>query len=186
MMALLSLVTGFLSPFIPDLLKIFRAKQDYAHELAMRQLDREIQKEMGRIDLSKSLSATDVQDAISARQMGPTYGLKLLDALSEETGRFMRFIRGCLISALAFIEVVNGTIRPGIAYWVFGFWGSVKMGKFYLAYSSTVGSGAADWQSALVAISTSLVAVWDEHDWILVDYIAGFYFGARHRLKSMS
>jgi hypothetical protein len=183
MIALLSLISGFLSPFLPDIFKIATTWQDHRHELAMRQLDREIQKELGQIDLQRTLAAGDVQDAISARQMGPTYGLGLLDALSGETGRFMRFIRGSLILALALIEVVNGLVRPGIAYWVMGFWGSVKLARMVLAYQSTVGAGAADWPTALAALATALAAVWEDHDWILVDYVAGFYFGARHRMK---
>ena len=36
MLAILSAILGFAGPFIPELLKLFRQKQDNAHELAVK------------------------------------------------------------------------------------------------------------------------------------------------------
>lgn len=179
MMALLSLLAGFLSPFIPDLIKIFRAKQDYAHELAMRELDRQIQREVGIIDMNKTLAASDVQDAISARQMGPVYGLKLLDALDKEKGWFMKMIKGGLIWALSIIEVMNGLIRPSIAYLVVGLWVALKLSQAYFAYKAGFDGSALD--AAAVAMTT----IWSDHDFLMLEYVMGFFFGARHRMKTI-
>ena len=178
MFALLAPFMGFFSAFLPDLIKYFQAKQEFAHDERMRQLDIEAQKFVATVQLDQTIAKGDIDDAVSARSMTPSYGTKLLDAVAGEQGWFLRFIKGALILALALIEVLNGLMRPTVVYYVMGLWGGVKAARFYLYLSA---SGSHDW--ATIAAATA--AIWDDEDKLIVEYVVGFLFGIRHRLKTV-
>lgn len=179
MMALLSLVSGFLSPYVPDFFKIFQSKIDYAHEENMADKNLAASKISGQFALDTSLAQGDVQDVISARQAAPpSYGTRLLDALDDETGWFARAVKLWLIWALSIIEIANGMVRPWMAYYTFTLYGAVKIARAYLYYKAS--ASGLDWE----IVSQSVITMWDDHDWLLMEYVAGFFLGARHRLKS--
>lgn len=182
MLALLSPLLGFFSAFLPDVVKYFQQRQEFAHDEAMRRIDLEAQKVAGQIQLDNTLAAGDVQDVISARQSQPNYGAKLLDALTGEQGWVLRFVKGILIWSLSLVEVLNGLMRPLVVYYVMGLWGAVKAARFYLYIHGAAGGGTPDWGLIAEAATT----LWGEDDAAIVEYVVGFLFGIRHRLKTIS
>lgn len=181
MLAILSPLLGFLSPFVADILKLFQSKLDYAHELAMRDKDIEAARVSGQFTFDTAVAKGDVDDVISAREAAPpSYGTRLLDALDDETGWFARLVKLWLIWSLALVEIANGFIRPWMAYYTFLLYGAVKVARAYLYVVATSGGG----QVPPDLVAQAIVGMWSDHDWLLMEYIAGFFLGARHRLKS--
>jgi len=124
----------------------------------------------------------DVKDSVSARKAQPSYGIKLLDALDASGGWLVHLVKPILVAAFTIVEVANGFMRPYTVYIVVNLWAAVKIGTFWLALSSSGTEFALDIDTAN-AIAKALIAVWDEHDWIVFDYVLGFLFGSRHKMK---
>ena len=181
---MLSLIFGFFSAFLPDVIKLFQQKQEFAHDEKMRDKDIEAAKFTKVADLEQSVATGDVQDAISARQAAPpSYGAQLLDALAGEQGWFLRVIKGLLIWALSCIEVLNGLMRPVVVFYVVGLWGAVKGARFYLYYVASTAAGShIDWS----VLAQATTVMWDAEDAVIVECIIGFLFGIRHRLKTLN
>jgi hypothetical protein len=183
MLAILSLLSGFVSPWIGDLIKLFQKRQDNAHELAMLQESNRSTREIAEIKAQVSLAQADVQDVASARQTQPSYGTQLLNALAGESGWVMKLVKGALIMALAAVEIANGWMRPYVVYLVMSMWASTKAARFWFAYTATIGGGAVDLHEITSALASAALAIWDDHDFALVDYVCGFLLGSRHKLS---
>ncbi len=107
MLTLIGSLLGFVSSLFPDLLKLFRERQDRQHELAI--LDRQM--EMMRSGHQQRLEEIQVQADIAESQVlyrsaGPT-GVKWVDALA-------------------------GTVRPVITYAFFALFAAVKGSALYV------------------------------------------------------
>lgn len=183
MFGLLTLLGGFISPFVGDIIKLFQTKQDYAHELAMAQESNRAQRDIADLNAQVDFAKADVADTVSARQAQPSYGARLLDALQGQSGWFMTGIKGALLIALSLVEMLNGLMRPYVVYEVMTAWAVVKAARIYLAYTAINNSGAHDWPTVLSGLSSAFLAAWDDHDNLVVDYVVGFLFGSRHRLQ---
>jgi hypothetical protein len=159
---LISAIAGFLSPFIGPVFDHFKAKQNNAHQLAMLKESNNAKRDIAITDAQAKIIQSNVEDSISARKSSPSYGTAILKYLAGETGGWMfRFVKGFAIWSFTLIELLNGLMRPYVIYLVIGM----------LAYSAT--------GNVAVAITT----VWEEHDYVMVDYTMGFLFGSRYQLQ---
>jgi len=136
MITLLGSLLGFISSAFPDLLKIWRDAADRKHELAILQM----QMEQQRQGHTNRLEEINVQaDIAESRALYKTYhtGIKWVDAL-------------------------NGTVRPVIAYSFFIFYAVVKIMQF---------SADLPW------------LLWTAEDQAIFAGIISFYFGQRAMSK---
>ena len=169
---LISAIAGFFSPFIGPVFDHFKAKQNNAHQLAMLKESNNAKRDIAITDAQARVIASNIEDSISARKAAPSYGNAILKYLAGETGGWMfRIVKGFAIWSFTLIELLNGLMRPYVIYLVIGMWASVKVAKMMLAYSAT--------GNVAVAITT----VWEEHDYVMVDYTMGFLFGSRYQLQ---
>lgn len=183
MLGILSLVTGFLSPFIGDVFKFFTARQQNAHELAMLQESNKSAREIADLNAQVGLATQDVADVVSARQTQPQYGVRLLDAVQGDQGWVVRnFIKPFLLIMLTFIEVANGWMRPYAIYIILTLWASSKLGRFFFAYHAVLGGGDTRME-VLKALAAAATDTWGDHDWVALDYALGFLLGSRHKLS---
>lgn len=148
MMTLLGSLLGFLSAAFPDLLKLFRDTQDRRHELKIL----ELQLEQQRQGHTNRLEEIQVQgDIAESRALYKTYytGIKWVDAL-------------------------NGTVRPVVAYAFFLLYATVKLLAYY-AMPETMTS----------SISIIYGTLWTEEDAAIFAGIISFYFGQRamHKVR---
>jgi hypothetical protein len=148
MMTLLGSLLGFLSAAFPDLLKLFRDTQDRRHELKILELQLEQQRQ-GHINRLEEIQVQG--DIEESRALYRTYytGIKWVDAL-------------------------NGTVRPVVAYAFFLLYAVVKI----LAYCAIP-------EAAITSISIIYGTLWTEEDAAIFAGIISFYFGQRamHKVR---
>jgi uncharacterized membrane protein YvlD (DUF360 family) len=151
MLTALGAIFGFLGSLAPELLKLYTAKEDRKHELAL--VDR--QAELTKLGLNAKLEEVninaDVQDMANVYQQSqvgvPDTGIKWVDAI---------------------LETVNALVRPTITYIYFGLYLVIK----YANYTIMKTQQTLDWKAAIVAN-------WNDFDSAMLAAILGFWFGNR-------
>ena len=140
MMTLLATLLGFISSMFPDLLKLWKDGADRKHELEILKLQIEQQKQ-GHVNRLEEIQVA--ADSMEARALYKTYnvGIKWVDAL-------------------------NGTVRPTLAYAFFLLYTAVKYAQISMLLDS-------------VNVLEVFPMVWTEEDSTIFAGIVSFYFGAR-------
>ena len=139
MITLLGSLLGFISAAFPDLIKLFRDAQDRKHEITILQMQMEQQKQGASQRLEEIQVNADIAES-SALYKTYTTGISWVDAL-------------------------NGTVRPVIAYSFFVLYASVKAMQF---------SASLPW------------LLWTAEDQAIFAGIISFYFGQRAMSKLRS
>lgn len=139
-MTLLASLLGFISSTFPDLLKLWKDGADRKHELAILQLQLEQQRQ-GHVHRLEEIQVA--ADSVEARALYRTYnvGIKWVDAL-------------------------NGTVRPILAYSFFLLYTAVKFAQIYILL-------------AHIPVVEATTLIWHEEDQTIFAGIISFYFGAR-------
>lgn len=143
MITIVASLLGFLGSAFPDLLKIFTQSQDRKHELTI--LDMQLkQRAQGHSERLEEINAK--ADISESKALYKTYysGIKWVDAL-------------------------NGTVRPVLAYAFFLLYASVKAWQF-----SMLPDNPLPWH---------LEMLWTEEDRAVFAGIISFYFGQRAMSK---
>lgn len=144
MITLLGSLLGFISSAFPDLLKIWRDAADRKHELAMLQM----QMEQQRQGHTHRLEEINVQaDIAESRALYKTYH-----------------------SGIQWVDALNGTVRPVLAYAFFLLYASVKWAQL----SAFLGSAS---------FTEVLPLIWHVEDQAIFAGIISFYFGQRAMSK---
>jgi hypothetical protein len=144
MITLLGSLLGFISSAFPDLLKIWRDSADRKHELAILEMQMR-QQAQGH---ANRLEEIHVQaDIAESRALYKTYstGIKWVDAL-------------------------NGTVRPVLAYAFFFLYASVKWAQIAMFMKSS-------------SFIEALPLIWQVEDQAIFAGIISFYFGQRAMSK---
>lgn len=131
MMTLLGALLGFLGAAFPEVMKMFRDRSDKVHELAI--LDRQM--ELQKIGYAQQLQAVD----------------RMADVTE------MQILHQNFASGVLWVDTLNGTVRPILAYAFFGLYAYIKIFQ---------------------AIHTPW-ALWSEEDQAIFASIMSFYFGHR-------
>ena len=144
MMTLLATLLGFISSTFPDLLKLWKDGADRKHELAILQMQLEQQRQ-GHVNRLEEIQIA--ADGIEARALYKTYsiGIKWVDAL-------------------------NGTVRPVLAYSFFLLYSAIKYAQISLLLDFT-------------PILEALPLIWHGEDQTIFAGIISFYFGQRAMSK---
>lgn len=146
MITLLASIAGFVSSLIPEIVKYFKDSNDKKHELEIMRM----QIQMTKYNISSRLDEIKIAaDSSEIRSLYTTYK-----------------------SGVAWVDALNGSVRPVLAYCFFALYAYLK----YLQYF------------ALKAISASsglyVDLLWTTDDQAIFAGIISFYFGQRtfHRL----
>lgn len=144
MMTLLATLLGFISSTFPDLLKLWKDGADRKHELAILQMQLEQQRQ-GHVNRLQEIQIA--ADGIEARALYKTYsiGIKWVDAL-------------------------NGTVRPVLAYSFFLLYSVIKYAQISLLLD-------------FAPILEALPLIWHGEDQTIFAGIISFYFGQRAMSK---
>lgn len=145
MITLLGSLIGFVSAAFPELLKLFQDKQDRKHELAV--LDRQMQLRFE--ERSERLDA--ISQTIGAEQMKALYHTYKTD--------------------IRWVDALNGTVRPVLAYAFFMLYAVVKGWQVYLA------------TDASIPLSVMASVLWGQEDQAIFAGIISFYYGQRAMAK---
>lgn len=151
---MIGLVLGFLSPFLPDVIKLFAAKGERAHELAVLRAQVEINQ----------------QNAAAANQQS-------LHRMEESTvkGEFDAIKAAYTFAdrqSYRWVDAIASLTRPTITFSYFILYAGVKVAQYLLALSAT-----GDWKYAVTTI-------WGPADMETFNAVIGFWFGYRSRTKA--
>lgn len=169
---MLSLVLGFLAPFIPDLITAGKTMLDQRHEKEMLKLTLEGQDRAASWRMEEVKIKADGDAFVTAHKSPPSFGVKLLDASKTSEGKLPWYLVPVLY-LFAFVDFLNAVIRPSITIWFLGFYLASKWARVQLAVDALHGSPEAGWQ----IWANALTAVWDETDREILMVIVGFWFG---------
>lgn len=148
MIALLSTLLGFLTSAFPDLLKLYKDKKDREHELTVMEFQARLQAQGHTERLEEINVNADIAE---------------ITALAE---------RGVTHTGVAWVDALNASVRPIIAYAFFLLYAATKI----LAYAAL-----AKYQSVPVAVY--IETLWNMEDQAIFGTILGFYYGGRTMQK---
>jgi hypothetical protein len=142
MISLLGSLIGFIGALIPDCLKFVQDRADKKHELRILeiQIQREVQGHTNRLE--EIQAQADINEA--------------------------QTIYKTWQSGVSWVDALNGTVRPVLAYAFFLLYALVKMQQF------SVVDPALPWQ---------LQSLWGDEDQAIFAGIISFYFGQRAMSK---
>lgn len=132
MITLLGSMLGFFSSFAPEILRLFRDSSDKAHEITLLKMQMEQQSKGSQTQLEEIKVHADVAES--------------------------RLLYGTFNSNIRWVDALNGTVRPMIAYGFFVLYASVK---------------------CISAYSGMPWLLWTEEDQAIFAGIISFYFGQR-------
>lgn len=142
MIALLGSFIGLLGGALPDLLKLYRDAADRKHELTILQMQMQQQKQKGAQRLEEIHAQADIAES---KALYRTY----------HTG-------------ITWVDALNGTVRPVLAYAFFLLYATVKTAQFI----------SLDMYSAV-----ALMQLWSPEDQAIFASVISFYFGQRAMSK---
>lgn len=144
MITLLGSLLGFLSAAFPDFLKLFRDAQDRKHELKILELQMQQQTQGHANRLEEIQTQADIAES---RALYRTYN-----------------------TGIRWVDALNGTVRPVLAYAFFLLYFTIKCMQFALVDLAN----PLPWQIAML---------WNVEDQAIFAGIISFYFGQRAMTK---
>lgn len=164
MLTILASILGFAGPFIPELIKLFRSKQDNAHELAMMEIQAKNAEKAYLYKVDELNLNADITEMQTIRQPQTSFGVQVLDAAKD----WPKLIVVPIFYLFALLDFFTGMVRPVITYSVVGFYFFYKWALYDLALRNSGG----EWQ-------TAINATWTESDWALLLSTVAYWFGSR-------
>jgi hypothetical protein len=163
MLTILSAIFGFFGPFIPELLKFFKVKEDNKQELAILELQAKMAEANHLYKMDEINANADITEMQTTRLPQQSFGVQILDAAKDWPKMFILPV----FYLFALLDFLSGFVRPAVTYAVVGFYLVYKWALFEQAKMVT---GA--WQVAATTI-------WVENDFSILLLCIGWYFGHR-------
>lgn len=164
MLTFLASILGFLGPFVPELLKLFRQKQDNTHELALMEMQARNAAAAHTYRIEELNVQADIQEAQVIHQPMQSFGVQILDAAKD----WNKFLIVPVFYLFAFLDFLNGTVRSIITYSVVGFYFTYKYAMFEMMKLQN----NLQWKDAIIVS-------WTENDWALLMLVVSYWFGSR-------
>jgi len=146
MITLLGALLGFLGSAFPEFLKLWKDASDKKHEITLLQLQMQLQAQ----------GHTERLEEISAQA-----------DITESAALYKTYTTG-----ISWVDALNGTVRPVIAYAFFVLYATVK----FMAYAAVANYPA-------VPFVVLHDALWTQDDAAIFAGIMAFYFGQRGMRK---
>lgn len=163
MITILSALLGFAGPFIPELIKLFRQKQDNSHELAILDMQTKIAAAHHLYKMEELNVGGDIAEMQTLRQPQQSFGVQILDAAKD----WPKFLIVPVFYMFAVLDFLSGMVRPGVTYAITGFY---LMYKWALFEQAKLVAGS--WDRAAIVI-------WTEMDFSILLLVIGYWFGQR-------
>lgn len=163
MLTILSALLGFFGPFIPELIKLFRQKQDNQHELAVLKVQAEAAAANHMYRMEEINANADIAEMQTLRSPQASFGVQLLDASKE----WPRFLVLPVFYLFALLDFLSGMVRPAVTY---------AFVAFYIVYKWSVFEAA---KLQTESWTTAIAVIWTESDLSLLFLVLSYYFGQR-------
>lgn len=162
-----SFLTGIIGPLLPSVISIVRDWQDRKFELQMLEMRMKYAAQEHSWRMEELNARADIEEAKVLHQPSQSFGVQLLDAADKwADSTWGRFLVTPSFIMYAFLDFVNGMVRPTIAYAAFGFYAIYKWSVFEIAKTKL---------DTFAAINST----WTENDWAVLLMVLGFFFGQR-------
>ena len=149
MIAILGSIIGFIGGFVPDIIKYFKSKEDNKHEIEIMELQIKAQSQLHTERLEEINAEADIAESKALYE----------SAKIEKTG--VGWVD-------AVIGLVNGFVRPTVAYLFVGLYCTVKLAQVY----SGMNGGEATFLD-------SIKHTYTEMDMSCLMLVLSYYFGQR-------
>ena len=163
MLAILSAILGFAGPFLPEVLKLFRQKQDNAHELAVLELQMKMADKAHGYRMEEINAQADIAEMQTLRQPQQSFGVQLLDAAQH----WPKMAILPVFYMFALLDWLNGIVRPGVTSAMVGFYLLFKHSQYEIA------------KQRLGDYAQAVQAIWTTDDFAVLMLCLGYYFGHR-------
>ena len=163
MITILSALLGFMGPFIPELIKLFRQKQDNYHELAVLEMQTKIAANQHLYKMEELNTTADISEMQTLRLPQQSFGVQILDAAKD----WPKALIVPVFYMFAILDFLSGMVRPGVTYAITGFYLMYKWALFEQAKMV-----AGSWDRAAIVI-------WTEMDFSILLLVIGYWFGQR-------
>lgn len=165
MLAILSAVFGFAAPFLPEIIKLIKAKGDRKHEIDMLRLRMEAAAKASMHRVEEINAQADIAETQAIRLPQPSFGVQVLDAATKL--KWPSWVVIPIFYLFSLLDFLSGLVRTAITYAAF---------IFYIAYKWAIldvmtRDGA--------QIATALMNIWTENDWAVLTLVLSYWFGAR-------
>jgi hypothetical protein len=164
---IMSFLGGVVGPLLPNVLNIIRDSQERKHELQMMEMRMKYAQAEHLWRMEEVNARADIEEAKVLHTPQKSFGIDLIDAAdkwSETTWGKWLITPSFLLYTL--LDIVNGFVRPTIAYAAFGFYMIYKWSIFQIAEAQ---------MTTIEAINST----WTENDWVVLLMVLGFFFGQR-------
>lgn len=168
MITVLTALLGFLGPFVPELLKFFRERQDQAFELKRLELNAALYEKQHLWKMAEIDAAAGAEEFRALHAPVPSFGVQILDKAHSSGLPAWAVLPVFWLFSLA--DWFAAMIRPGVTAVVVAMWIAYKWGRFMLMQH--VSDQSFQWYEGVVKL-------WDEQDWALLFLVLGHWFGQR-------
>lgn len=150
MLTILGSLIGFLGSFAPKVLQMWQDKKDKAHELAVMQVQIQVQKDIGaqRLEEVRTTAESAEMQALYEHAKFVPSGVKWVDAV---------------------LALLTGSVRPVITYAFFALYAIVKW-----AQATSVSAFYSN-----ITWTTAMAKTWTEEDSAIFATIVSFWFSGR-------
>lgn len=164
---IMSFLSGIIGPLLPNVLSLIRDWQDRKHELQMMELRMKYAEKEQMWRMEELNARADIEEAKVLHTPQRSFGIDLIDAADKWSDtKWGRALITPSFFLYTILDIVNGFVRPTIAYAAFG---------FYMVYKWSVFEIAKTHMNAIEAINIT----WTENDWVVLLMVLGFFFGQR-------
>jgi hypothetical protein len=161
-------LTGFAAPFLPELLKFFKARQDQQFELQRMEMQFKYAEKEHIWKLEEINAAADIAEQQRLYQPMQSFGVQLLDAAKGHAFGKWAIVPAFYLFTL--LDFLSGMVRPTVTYAFVGFYLLYKWARFELM--AGVSDKSFTW-------AEGVVNVWGETDYQILVLVLSFWFGQR-------
>lgn len=177
MIALAMGILGFVSPFLPNIIKLFERGQENRHEIAMLGARLQYETKMADLKMAQIEATADIEEAkviYTAAGGANSYGVKMIDAMDGKGWGMIWTLP--LIYLFSFLDFLIGGVRPVIAYTAFGFYCLTKWSLYLSLEKNYFGpDGASNAQDTGLLVGQ----IWTDQDFAILTLVLAHYFGQR-------
>jgi hypothetical protein len=159
MLTLIGTFLGFFSGVLPEFLKIWRAKDDRKHELAILDMQMKMAAQGSDLRLNEINTQADIRQEELALEASKIEPLPL-------SGKWWVDVPATFANTL--LLVASGLVRPVITYSYFGLYSLVKFAQYKTVLMA---GGVTQWQT--------ITGLWSTEDSAIFGTVIGFWYGSR-------
>ena len=168
MLSILTALLGFASPFLPELFKWLRSKQENAHELAMFELRLRLGAQEHLWRMEEVAAHADIEEMKVLHLPQQSFGVQMLDAATNAGWKGWATVPAFYLFTL--LDFLSGMVRPAITYGAFAFYAAYKVACLKMLEAQA---------DATFTLWEGVRALWNEQDWMILTLVLSYWFGQR-------